>query len=217
MSSGTWSVSELKRQVGSLLYERAALSRNKSAAVEAAHASAQPALQRLSIREPYVFEFLGLRSYEAVGESTLEDALLSKLKEFLLELGHGFCFEARQKRILIGETGETHNFVDLVFYHRVLKCHVLIELKAAAFNHEHIGQLNTYVTWYRRHVMTADANPPIGIFLCTQKDHALVEYAVAGLDNELFVSKRLLAPTEPRWKAGREGKNSRRVLSHHAP
>jgi hypothetical protein len=131
-----------------------------------------------------------LRSHEVVGESTLEDALLSKLEEFLLELGHGFCFEARQKRILIGES---HNFVDLVFYHRVLKCHVLIELKAAAFNHEHIGQLNTYVTWYKRHMMATGDNPPVGILLCTQKDHALVEYAVAGLDNELFVSKYLLA------------------------
>lgn len=88
--------------------------------------------------------------------------------------------------------GDTHNFVDLVFYHRVLKCHVLVDLKVAAFSHENIGQLNTYVTWFRRHMMTEGDNPPVGILLCTQKDHALVEYALAGLDNDLFVSKYLL-------------------------
>lgn len=101
-------------------------------------------------------------------------------------MGHGFCFEARQKRILIN--GE-HFFVDLVFYHRILKCHVLIELKADDFKHEHLGQLNTYVSWYRKHEMTERDNPPIGILLCTKKNHALVEYALAGIDNRLFVSK----------------------------
>ena len=108
------------------------------------------------------------------------------MQEFLLELGHGFCFEARQKRILIGDS---HGFVDLVFYHRILKCHVLIELKVEAFSHENIGPLNTYVNWYARNMTTEGDGPPIGILLCTQKDHALVEYALAGMDNQLFVSK----------------------------
>jgi hypothetical protein len=121
-----------------------------------------------------------------MSESDLEKQLLDKLQEFLLELGHGFCFEARQKRILIGDT---YNFVDLIFYHRILKCHVLIELKVDAFSHEYIGQLNTYVSWYKRNMMTEGDNPPVGILLCTQKDHALVEYALAGMDNQLFVSK----------------------------
>jgi len=101
-------------------------------------------------------------------------------------LGHGFCLEARQKRIL---TGDTHNFVDLVFYHRILKCHVLVELKLAEFSHENIGQLNTYVSWYKKNIMTDGDNPPVGILLCTQKDHTLVEYALAGMDNALFVSR----------------------------
>ena len=114
------------------------------------------------------------------------DAGLDKLQEFLLELGHGFCFEARQKRILIGDS---HGFVDLVFYHRILKCHVLIELKLEEFSHQNIGQLNTYVSWYARNVKADDDNPPICILLCTQKDHALAEYALAGMDNQLFVSK----------------------------
>lgn len=119
----------------------------------------------------------------------VEDALLDKLQDFLLELGNGFCFEARQKRILIGDS---HYFVDLVFYHRVLKCHVLVELKLAEFNHQNIGQLNTYVSWYRRNMNTEGDNPPIGILLCSQKNSALVEYALAGIDNEIFVSKYLL-------------------------
>ena len=121
-----------------------------------------------------------------MSESHLEEQLLDKLQDFLLELGHGFCFEARQKRILIGNT---HGFVDLVFYHRVLKCHVLVELKLEQFSHENIGQINTYVSWYKKNMMSEGDNPPIGILLCTQKDRTLVEYALAGMDNDLFVSK----------------------------
>jgi RecB family endonuclease NucS len=100
-----------------------------------------------------------------MGESHLEDALSDRLQDFLLELGHGFCFEARQQRIIIG--GEDC-FIDLVFYHRILKCHVLIELKADAFKHEHVSQLNTYVNWYQRHAMTPGDNPPVGILLLAQ-------------------------------------------------
>ena len=133
-----------------------------------------------------MFEFLGLKPQEAVTEGQLEDALLDKLQAFLLELGHGFCFEARQKRLLIG--GE-HFFVDLVFYHRVLKCHVLIELKSDAFSHEHLGQLNAYVSYYKQHHMTEGDQPPIGILLCTRKNQELVEYALAGMSNQLFVSR----------------------------
>jgi hypothetical protein len=133
-----------------------------------------------------VFEFLGLKPKEAVCESDLEDALLDKLQDFLLELGHGFCFEARQKSIVIGRT---RGFVDLVFYHRILKCHVLIELKVDEFRHEHLGQLNTYVSWYRKRMMAEGDNPPIGLLLCTQKDHSLAEFALAAIDSRLFVSK----------------------------
>jgi predicted nuclease of restriction endonuclease-like (RecB) superfamily len=186
---GNWSVRELRRQIASLYYERSGLSKDKGKLAAMAQRSAERAAARLTIRDPYVFEFLGLKPQEVMGESHLEDQLLDKLQAFLLELGHGFCFEARQKRILIGDS---HNFVDLVFYHRILKCHVLVELKAAAFNHENIGQLNTYVSWYRKNMMTEGDNPPVGILLCTQKDHALVEYALAGIDNGLFVSKYLL-------------------------
>jgi predicted nuclease of restriction endonuclease-like (RecB) superfamily len=183
---GNWAVRELKRQIASLYFERTGLSQDKVKLATLAHAGAEPAQSRLAVRDPYIFEFLGLQPREVMSESHLEDQLLDKLQEFLLELGHGFCFEARQKRILIGDS---HGFVDLVFYHRILKCHVLIELKLEAFSHENIGQLNTYVSWYARHMMSDGDNPPVGILLCTQKDHALAEYALAGMDNQLFVSK----------------------------
>ncbi|MFA7013744.1 MAG: PDDEXK nuclease domain-containing protein [Desulfobacterales bacterium] len=183
---GNWSVRELKRQIGSLYYERSGLSKDKKKLAALAQESAETAEPRLAIRDPYVFEFLGLKPREVMSESHLEDQLLDKLQDFLLELGHGFCFEARQKRILIGDA---HNFVDLVFYHRVLKCHVLVELKLEQFSHENIGQLNTYVSWYKKNMMTEGDNPPIGILLCTQRDRTLAEYALAGMDNGLFVSK----------------------------
>jgi predicted nuclease of restriction endonuclease-like (RecB) superfamily len=183
---GNWSVRALKRQIATLYFERSGLSTNKEKLAALAHAAAEQAEPKLAIRDPYVFEFLGLRPKEAVSESDLEYALLNKLQDFLLELGHGFCFEARQKSIVIGRT---RGFVDLVIYHRILKCHVLIELKVDEFRHEHLGQLNTYVTWYRKHMMAEGDNPPIGLLLCTQKDHALVEYALTAIDSQLFVSK----------------------------
>lgn len=183
---GNWSVRELKRQIGSLYYERSGLSMNKEKLAELAQAGAEHAEPKLNIRDPYIFEFLGIKPRGVIRESRLEDALLDKLYDFLLELGRGFCFEARQKRILIGDT---HGFVDLVFYHRILKCRVLVELKVESFTHENLGQLNTYVSWYRKNMMADGDNPPVGILLCTQKDHALVEYALAGMDNQLFVSR----------------------------
>ena len=112
----------------------------------------------------------------------------------MLELGHGFCFEARQRRITIGDE---YYFVDLVFYHRILKCHILIELKVEEFNHINFGQLNTYLNYYKKNEMLADDNPPVGILLCTDKNNSLVEYATAGMDNNLFVSKyQMVLPTK---------------------
>lgn len=191
---GGWSVRELKRQIASLYYERSGLSLNQEALSRLANEAAEREAPALIIRDPLVFDFLGLRPQEVLPESELEAALITRLEEFLRELGHGFCFEARQKRIVIG--GE-HYFVDLVFYHRVLKCHVLVELKVDTFRHEHLGQLNTYVSYYRAHEMTAGDQPPVGLLLRTGKDHALVEYALAGLDNRLFVSKYQMELPDP--------------------
>ena len=140
---GNWSVRELKRQVNSLYYERSGLSTDKKKLSEQTQQKVEIFSPAQSIRDPYIFEFLGLKPLEVMSESDLEDQILDKLQEFLLELGHGFCFEARQKAILIGDT---NFYIDLVFYHRILKCHVLVELKLSDFNHENIGQLNTYVS-----------------------------------------------------------------------
>lgn len=183
---GNWSVRELRRQIDSQYFERSSLSTDKNIAARQVHAKAESQDTQLVIRDPYVFEFLGLKSIEVVSEGDLEDALLDRLQEFLLELGHGFCFEARQKRLLIGSE---HFFVDLVFYHRILKCHVLIELKNDAFKHEHLGQLNSYVSYYKANQMQDSDQPPIGILLCTRKNHELVEYALAGMSNNIFVSR----------------------------
>ena len=182
---GNWSVRELQRQIGSLYFERSGLSHDKKKLSELARRTSEQQAG-LNIRDPYVFEFLGLKPAEVMSESDLEQQLIDRLQTFLLELGHGFCFEAQQKRILIGDE---YFFVDLVFYHRILKCHVLVELKIERFSHENLGQLNTYVSWYRANMMTEGDNPPIGILLCTDKNHALAEYALAGMDNQLFVSR----------------------------
>jgi predicted nuclease of restriction endonuclease-like (RecB) superfamily len=183
---GSWSVRALRRQIGSLYFERSGLSEDKEKLARLAQRGAEPFDPATVIRDPYVFEFLGLFPRHVMEESDLEAALLANLKEFLLELGDGFCFEAQQKCIPLGRH---KGFVDLVFYHRILKCHVLVELKVDEFTHENIGQLSTYVTYYRKNMMSEGDNPPVGLLLCTDKDHALVEYALAGIDNRLFVSK----------------------------
>ena len=191
---GNWSVRELKRQISTQYFERSGLSIDKEALAKIAHKQAETQSPQHIIRDPYVFEFLGLRAQEVMTERKLEDALLDKLQTFLLELGHGFCFEARQKRIVIG--GE-HCFIDLVFYHRILKCHVLVELKNDAFRHENLGQLNSYVSYYKQYQMTEGDQPPIGILLCTQKNHEMAKFALADMNNSLFVSRyQLQLPPE---------------------
>jgi predicted nuclease of restriction endonuclease-like (RecB) superfamily len=187
---GTWSVRELKRQIASLYYERSSMSRKPELLAEITQQGAENNRVRDLIKSVYTFEFLGLNPKDAVEESDLETALLDHLQSFILEMGHGFCLEARQKKILIGDE---YFFVDLVFYHRILKCHVLVELKVEEFNHTNAGQLNTYLNYYKAEVQQPDDNLPVGILLVTDKNKALVEYATAGIDNQLFVSKYLLA------------------------
>ena len=185
---GNWSIRELKRQIGSLYYERTALSTDKAKLRKIVEQRAEIEEPKLIIRDPMVFEFLDIKPSEVMLEEDMERRMLNKLQELLLELGHGFCFEARQRRILID--GE-YFFVDLVFYHRILRCHVLFELKMTDFKPDYMGQLHTYVNWYRENMMTEHDQPPIGILLCTGKSEALVKYATAGLDNKLFVSRYL--------------------------
>jgi predicted nuclease of restriction endonuclease-like (RecB) superfamily len=186
---GTWSVRELKRQINSLYFERMGMSQKPELLSELTQQEIVPQTPNEIVKSVYAFEFLGLNAKDAVEEEDLETALLDHLQAFMLEMGHGFCLEARQKKILIGDE---YFFVDLVFYHRILKCHVLVELKVEDFNHLNIGQLNTYVNYYKSKVMQADDNPTIGILLITNKNNALVEFATAGIDNQLFVSKYLV-------------------------
>jgi len=186
---GTWSVRELKRQIASLYYERSGLSAKPEKISKLVQQKTIPQSTTDIIKNVYSFEFLDISTNSIVEESDLETALLNHLQEFIIELGNGFCLEARQKRILIGET---YYFIDLVFYHRILKCHVLVDLKMGAFEHGDIGQLNTYLNYYKVEVTEASDNPPVGILLVAEKDHALVKYATAGMDENLFVQQYLI-------------------------
>ncbi|MCE6988267.1 YhcG family protein [Dyadobacter sp. CY323] len=186
---GNWSVSELKRQIITLYYERSGMSINPEKLRLDSNEKAEKLRITDIIKSPFTFEFLGLKAREVVYENELEQALVDNLEAFLIELGHGFCFEAKQKRITIGDE---YYFIDLVFYHRILKCHVLVELKTNEVKHEHIGQLKTYINYYKKEIMLEGDNPPVGLLLVTDQNRALVEYAVADSDMPLFVSKYLV-------------------------
>lgn len=195
---GCWSVKELERQINSLYYERSGLSKNKEALSALVQQQATPLQPKDIINTPITLEFLGLNDRALVTESDLEQSILDNLQRFLLEMGHGFCFEARQKRILIDED---YFFADLVFYHRILKCHVIVELKIDKFRHEYASQLNMYLNYFKAEVMQPDDNPPVGILLCTEKGDTLVKYATAGLDPNIFVQKYMIElPTEEEIK-----------------
>lgn len=181
-----WSVRELKRQRNASLFERIALSRDKN---EVAALSSRGQVIETSkdiIKDPYVFEFLDIPEKGAWSERSLENALIDKLGHFLLELGKGFAFIGQQVRMTLDNT---HYYVDLVFYHRILKCFVLIDLKTGKVNHQDIGQMNLYLNYFKREENMADDKPPIGIILAADKDEILVEYATGSISNQLFVSQ----------------------------
>ncbi|NEO88497.1 MAG: DUF1016 domain-containing protein [Spirulina sp. SIO3F2] len=180
-----WSVRELKRQKNAALFERVALSKDRAEILDLAKQGQQIATAQDVVKDPYVFEFLELpeRNYR---ESELEQHLIQKLEQFLLELGKGFAFVGQQYRITLNNT---HFYVDLVFYHRILKCFVLIDLKTRAVSHQDIGQMNLYLNYFRAEENVADDNEPIGIVLARDKDEILVEYATGSISNQLFVSR----------------------------
>ena len=182
---GTWSVQELRRQIGTNLYFRAGVSKKPELLLEKIQQG--DISTALSVKEPFALEFLGLDDKLAVDETDLENALMDHLQEFLLELGKGFCFEARQRRILIDDE---YFFIDLVFYNRVLHCNVIIELKDEPFSHENLGQLNAYVGYYKENEMNPGDNPPVGILLCTKKGPKMVEY---GNNDRPDVQRRCLS------------------------
>ena len=184
---GTWSVRELRRQITTNLYFRAGISKKPEQLLE--KLVNEDYNVAMTVKDPITLEFLGLDAKESVSESDLEQALIDHLEEFMLELGRGFCFEARQKRILIDDE---YYFPDLVFYNRILHCSVIVELKDEEFSHENFGQLNAYVGYYKENEMHPGDNPPVGILLCTKKGKKMVEYALSGMDNQLFVSTYML-------------------------
>ncbi|QHV95618.1 PDDEXK nuclease domain-containing protein [Spirosoma endbachense] len=183
-----WTVKELTRATTTLLFERTGLSTDKAGVIAKIN-ERQTILPAEVIRNPYMLEFLGLDEKPQYSENDLETAILNHLQTFLTELGRGFCFEARQRRITFDNT---HYRIDLVFYNRILKSHVLIDLKLGRFDHADAGQMNVYLNYYKKYEMTEGDNPPVGIILCADKNDSLVEFATGGLANEVFVSKYLV-------------------------
>lgn len=183
------SVRELERQIASLTYERVGISENIDLPINSTEDLTATYLPADVVKSVYVFDFLNLPHPRVISEIDLEAALIDHIQEFILELGNGFCFEARQKRILIDDE---YYFIDLVFYHRILKSHIIIELKVDKFKHEHLSQLNSYVAYYNDQIKQIDDNPAIGILLCTQKGEKMVEYALSGMNEKLFVSQYLV-------------------------
>ena len=191
-ANDNWSVRELKRQIDSSLFERLLLSRgdvNKETVLKLALKENEIAEPADIIRDPYVFEFLGLPENKPVMESDLEKALVQQIEKFLLELGRGFMFVATQQRVTVNNT---HYYVDMVFYNKILRAYVLIELKTTKLTPEAAGQINMYLNYYAAEVNDSDDNPPIGIILCTDKDSITAEYALGGLSNNIFASRYVL-------------------------
>ena len=190
--NANWSVRELKRQIDSSLFERLLLSRgdaNKEQVLALAENGIEIAEPADLIRDPYVFEFLGIPEDKPMLESDLERALVQQIEKFLLELGRGFMFVGTQQRVTINNT---HYYVDMVFYNKILRAYVLIELKTTKLTPEAAGQINMYLNYYASEVNDPDDNPPIGIILCTEKDSITAEYALGGLSNNVFASRYVL-------------------------
>lgn len=184
-----WSIRELKRQISTSLYERLLLSEgkgNKETVLALSQKGIEMAEPKDIIKDPYVFEFLGLPENKPMLESDLEKALVAQIEKFLLELGRGFMFVGTQQRVTLNNT---HYYVDMVFYNKILHAYVLIELKTTKLMPEAVGQLNMYLNYYTEEVNDEHDSPPIGIILCTDKDSVAAEYALGGLSNNIFASR----------------------------
>ena len=188
-----WSSRQLERQISTFYYERLLASREKEPVIAEAHDLMGTLAVESFIKDPYVLDFLDLKNYPALRESDLEQALIDKLQDFLLELGRGFCFVARQKLMRF----EDEDFyLDLVFYHSILKCHVLIDLKVGKLTHGDVGQMDSYIRMFDALYKNSDDNPTIGIILCSQKNEAIVKYSVLSEAKQVFASKyQLTLPT----------------------
>jgi predicted nuclease of restriction endonuclease-like (RecB) superfamily len=184
----------LERQKGSLLFERLALSKDKKGLMKLAQKGQELANYSDMIKDPYVLEFTGLSAQPKLYESTLEQSLIDNLSKFLLELGKGFTFVARQKRITLD--GD-HFYIDLVFYNTILKCYVVIDLKIGKLTHQDIGQMQMYVNFYDRDIKQPDDNPTVGLILCEHKKDAVVRYTLPHSNKQIFASRyKLYLPSE---------------------
>ena len=192
-----WSLRELKRQFDSGLYERLALSRDKKGIKKLSKKGQVVAKPHDLIKNPYVLEFLGLDEKSKYSETDLESAIIDKIEHFLLELGKGFLFEARQKRFTFDEE---HFYVDLVFYNRLLRCYVLIDLKIGKLAHQNLGQMQMYVNYFDRYVKLPEENPTVGIILCRKKNNALVEITLPKAANIHASEYRLYLPSKEELK-----------------
>lgn len=188
-----WSSRQLERQISTLYYDRLLASRDKTPVADEAKELMRPLAAGDFIKDPYVLDFLDLKDYPALRESDLEQALIDKLQDFLLEMGRGFCFVARQKLM---RYEDEDFYLDLVFYHSILKCHVLIDLKIGKLTHGDVGQMDSYIRMFDALYKNADDNPTIGIILCSQKNEAIVKYSVLNDEKQIFASKyRLTLPS----------------------
>lgn len=193
---GTWSVRELQRQIDSNYYERSGWSQKPEQLAQLVDSKAEKNELSLDIKSPFVFEFLGLPAKNVVEETDLEQALIDNLQDFILELGMGFCFEERQKKMLIDDR---YFKADLVFYHRILKRHVIIELKARRLDYTDTAQLRMYLAYFQKNIMQPDDNPPIGILMCTEVGQEMAEYTLMDIDEDVFISKyELQIPSKER-------------------
>ncbi len=183
---GTWSVRELKRQIDTNYFVRSGWSENPQLLSNSIKKRNEQQQIEFDIKSPYYFEFLGLSHKDVIDENDLESAIISNLKNFILELGMGFCLEEEQKRLLIDDR---YYKVDLVFYHRILKCHCIVELKAHRLDYSDIAQINMYIEYYRKNYMQEDDNPPIGLLLCTEYGKEMVEYLTPFINKQVFIAK----------------------------
>ena len=193
-----WSVRQLERQINTMFHERLLASQEKSeVATEIDVVEPKPEYEKI-VRDPYIMEFLNLEKSTKYYEKDLETAIINHLQKFLLELGRGFCFEARQKHFRLGDE---HYYIDLVFYNYILKCHVLIDLKMDKLTHQDLGQMQMYVNYYTRELMNEGDNPPIGIVLCADKTESVVKYTLPEDNTQIFASKYMTyLPTEEELK-----------------
>lgn len=207
-ASCMWSTRQLDRQISTLYYDRLLASADKGAVRQEASEKMGPKEAYQYFKDPYLLEFIGLGEYPALRENSLEAALIGKMQQFLLELGRGFCFVARQKRMRFDDEDF---YIDLVFYHSILKCHVLIDLKVGKLTHQDVGQMDSYIRMFDDLYRSQDDNPTIGLILCSQKNEAIAKYSVLSEAKQIFASKYSLAlPTIEELQ--REIENGRRLL-----